>query len=366
MFRGHYKNKKVLITGHTGFKGSWLTTWLLECGAHVVGVSKDIPSNPSMFEALELNSKIKNYIEDVRDFDKLTSIINSEQPDYIFHLAAQAIVSISKINPIETMSTNILGTMNLLEALRHYSKECIAILITSDKCYDNVEWIWGYKETDTLGGKDIYSGSKAAAELVIKSYTNTYFNQNHPVKLGIGRAGNVIGGGDWAKDRIVVDSVLSWNKNEAVTIRAPKSTRPWQHVLEPLSGYLHLASSLKFNSDLHGEAYNFGPRSDQKKSVKELILDISKGWDLSDENVYKIIESNKFNESRLLKLNCDKALYDLNWESNLKYHEMAKSVSDWYREFYLIKSKSMYDFTVNQINFYCQLALSRNKIWIKN
>lgn len=365
MFKNHYKNKKVLITGHTGFKGSWLTAWLLECGANVVGVSIDIPSNPSMFEVLELNSKTKNYFEDVRDLDKLSNIINAEQPDYIFHLAAQAIVSISKINPIETMSTNVIGTMNLLEVLRNYSRECVVVFITSDKCYDNVEWVWGYRETDPLGGKDIYSGSKAAAELVIKSYVNTYFNQNHPVKIGIGRAGNVIGGGDWAKDRIIVDAILAWSKNEAVSIRAPKSTRPWQHVLEPLSGYLHLGSSLKINPELHGEAYNFGPSSEQNKSVKELILDISIGWNLSNENIYNLIESNNFKESKLLKLNCDKALYDLNWESNLEYQETAKSVSEWYREFYLIKSKSMYDFTVNQINIYCQRALSRNKIWTK-
>jgi len=366
MFKNNYRDKKVLITGHTGFKGTWLTTWLLECGANVVGISKDIPTNPSMFEALALNSKIKHYINDVREFQKLKSIIETEQPDYIFHLAAQAIVSESKVDPIQTISSNVIGTMNLLEVLRDYSKECVAIFITSDKCYKNVEWVWGYRETDPLGGKDIYSGSKAAAELVINSYINTFFIQNHPVKIGIGRAGNVIGGGDWAKDRIIVDAILAWSKNEAVTIRAPKSTRPWQHVLEPLSGYLHLASILKSNSELHGEAYNFGPSTGQNKSVKELIIDISKGWNLSNNKIYKIIENNHFNESRLLKLNCDKALHDLNWESNLKYEETAKKISEWYREFYIIKSNSMFDFTVNQINNYCQLASSRNIIWTKS
>jgi CDP-glucose 4,6-dehydratase len=264
------------------------------------------------------------------------------------------------------MTTNVIGTMNLLEILRDYSKECIVIFVTSDKCYDNVEWEWGYRETDPLGGKDIYSGSKAAAELIIKSYTNTFFNQNHPVKIGIGRAGNVIGGGDWAKDRIIVDAILAWSKNEPVTIRAPKSTRPWQHVLEPLSGYLHLASTLKFNSELHGEAYNFGPRSEQNKSVKELIFDISEGWNLSNEKSYNIIENNDFNESRLLKLNCDKALYYLKWESNFKYEETAKNTSEWYREYYLIKSNSMFDITLNQINSYCKLAEIRNRIWTKN
>ena len=364
MFENRFRNKKVLITGHTGFKGSWLSTWLLSCGSNLVGISKDIPTNPSMFKILELGSKLKHYKEDIRNLESLKKIIKIEKPDYIFHLAAQAIVSESIKKPIETMTSNIIGSVNLLEALSSYKKECVAIFITSDKCYDNVEWVWGYRESDPLGGKDIYSGSKAAAELVIKSYINTFFINNHPVKIGVGRAGNVIGGGDWAKNRVVVDAILAWTKNKPVNLRAPESTRPWQHVLEPLSGYMHFASILKTNHKLHGEVYNFGPRSEQNKSVKNIITDISKGWGLSGKTIFKINENNKFNESRLLKLNCDKALSDLSWESNLKYEETYKAVSNWYREFYLAKSNSMYDFTVNQIRDYCELAKKRNRKWV--
>ena len=241
-----YKSKKILITGHTGFKGSWLTAWLLKIGAEIVGVSKDIPTQPSMFEVLGLEEKIKHYNQDIRDLEKIRFIINKEKPDFIFHLAAQAIVSTSYIDPIETITTNAIGTANILEVLKTYKNPCISVMITSDKCYDNIESIWGYKEDDNLGGKDIYSGSKAAAEHIIKSYYHSFFKDiNHPVKIGVGRAGNVIGGGDWAKDRIIVDSMLAWSNNQSVEIRSPKATRPWQHVLEPLSGYLLLGSKLQ-------------------------------------------------------------------------------------------------------------------------
>ena len=209
MFSTTYKGKTVLITGNTGFKGNWLSAWLLKLGANVIGVSNGIPTNPSMFEVLEMSKYIRYINADVRNLDSIKSIIHENSPDFIFHLAAQAIVSISYANPIDTLSTNVMGSANILEALRTYNKPCVAVMITSDKCYDNVEWIWGYKETDHMGGKDIYSGSKGAAELVIKSYYHSFFKENHPVKIGIGRAGNVIGGGDWAQDRIVVDCMLS-------------------------------------------------------------------------------------------------------------------------------------------------------------
>ena len=251
MFNNPYQNKKVLITGHTGFKGSWLTTWLLRLGATVVGISKDILTNPSMFEILGLKDKIRHHSFDIRALNLLKNTIQKEKPDFIFHLAAQAIVSVSYEDPVETITSNAIGTMNLLESLRKIDWGCTAVIITSDKCYDNVEREQGYKETDTLGGKDIYSGSKGAAELIIKSYLESFFlSFNHPVKVGIARAGNVIGGGDWAKDRIVVDSIKAWSKKRFVEIRSPKATRPWQHVLEPLSGYLVLAYYLKKNHSL--------------------------------------------------------------------------------------------------------------------
>ena len=272
MFSNIYCGKKVLITGNTGFKGSWLSCWLLKLGAEVIGVSDEVPTAPAMYEDLRLNSKVKQHYCDVRDLETLGRIVFGERPDVIFHLAAQAIVSTSYESPVDTITTNAIGTMNMMEILRKVTWPCSAVLITSDKSYDNVEWVWGYKETDGLGGKDIYSGSKGAAELIIKSYYCSFFkDKNHCVQLGVGRAGNVIGGGDWAKDRIIVDAVKAWTKNESVEIRCPNATRPWQHVLEPISGYLALGEELTARGLADGEAFNFGPRAEQNRTVTDLL-----------------------------------------------------------------------------------------------
>ena len=363
MFSNIYSGKKVLITGHTGFKGSWLCMWLLKLGAEVVGVSKDVPTKPSMFEELILAEKIKHIDSDIRDLTSVSEIILIEQPDFIFHLAAQAIVSTSYTNPVDTMSTNVMGTLNILEALRTFEHECIAVLITSDKCYDNVEWVWGYRETDALGGKDIYSGSKGAAELVIKSYMNSFFQDDHPVKLVIGRAGNVIGGGDWAQDRIVVDCMRSWSAGDSVKIRSPQATRPWQHVLEPLSGYLALGQAVSEQSQLHGNAFNFGPRAEQNHTVVNLLDDLSQYWGFADSNeAYQVTENIPFHEAGLLKLNCDKALFYLKWESNLVYDETIKFVGDWYTAFYR-EQVDMYALTLNQIENYEEIAIERKRVW---
>jgi CDP-glucose 4,6-dehydratase len=363
MLNNTYLNKKVLVTGHTGFKGSWLTIWLLKMGAKVIGISKDIPSTPSMFHELGLENKITHYQADVRDLEAIRTIINHESPDFIFNLAAQAIVSISYADPVETFTTNTIGTMNVLEVLREYTKPCIAVMITSDKCYDNIEWVWGYKETDAVGGKDVYSGSKGAAELVIKSYQHSFFKKGHPVKLGIGRAGNVIGGGDWAKDRIVADCMRSWSEGKSVEIRSPKATRPWQHVLEPLSGYLLLGAKLAAEQGFHGEAFNFGPRAEQNRTVMELLIEMSKYWGFEEENESFHITANiPFHEAGLLKLNCDKALFYLKWEPNLDYTETIRLVSKWYYSFYREKI-DMYEFTLNQINEYEKIANERKRIW---
>jgi len=363
MIVNFYKGRKILVTGHTGFKGSWLTTWLLKMDAHVVGMSFDIPTTPSMFHELNLETKIKHYIADVRDLDTMRQIIADEQPDFIFHLAAQAIVSTSYDNPVDTITTNAIGTMNLLEVLRSYQKPCVAVLITSDKCYDNVEWIWGYRETDAIGGRDIYSGSKAAAELIIKSYYHSFFKNNHPVRLVVGRAGNVIGGGDWARDRIIVDCMLAWSEGRSVEIRSPEATRPWQHVLEPLSGYLVLGAKASQDYSLHGEAFNFGPKAEQNRTVVELLSELSKYWGfVKADEAYRITANIPFHEAGLLKLNCDKALFHLKWESNLKYGETIKLVSHWYHSYYREKI-DMYDFTLEQIREYENLATERNRIW---
>lgn len=364
MFASSYKNKKVLITGHTGFKGTWLTAWLLKLGASVVGVSKDIPTVPSMFEKLELEKRIKHYKEDIRDLSKMIEIISNEQPDFLFHLAAQPIVSTSYTDPIETISSNVMGTANILEALKTSNHLCTAIIITSDKAYDNVEQVWGYKEDDKMGGKDIYSGSKGAAELIIKSYYHSFFKSKEcNIKLAIGRAGNVIGGGDWAADRIVVDCMIAWSKGEKVEIRSPNATRPWQHVLEPLSGYLHLGSQLYQSRLLHGEAFNFGPRAEQNHTVKQLLEDLSDYWNFNhSDDAFTITDNIPFHEAGLLKLNCDKALFHLKWQATMAYTQTIKFTSEWYYDFYRDTS-NMYQKTIDQINEYEALAKENNQAW---
>ena len=264
-----FHNRTVLVTGHTGFKGSWLSAWLQHLGANVTGVALNPPSKPSHFEAAALEELVDDKQIDIREQEALQSIVLDTQPDFVFHLAAQSLVRLSYVNPLETYQTNVFGTLNLLEALRSLEKPCVAVLITSDKCYDNVEWIWGYRETDRLGGLDPYSASKGATELMISSHVRSFFPFDSSVRIGIGRAGNVVGGGDWADNRIVPDCMRAWSRGENVTLRNPRSTRPWQHVLEPLSGYLTLASALYENPQLHGEPFNFGPPADRSKSAKK-------------------------------------------------------------------------------------------------
>jgi CDP-glucose 4,6-dehydratase len=366
MFQNSYKGKVVLVTGHTGFKGSWLVTWLLKLGAKVIGVSKDIPTNPSMFESLNIEKKILHNFIDIRNLKKLKTIISEHNPDFIFHLAAQAIVSKSYSDPVDTVSTNVMGTMNILEALRFYKKKCITIIITSDKCYDNIEQSEGYKETDAIGGKDVYSGSKGAAELIIKSYFHSFFKKDHSVRLAIGRAGNVIGGGDFAQDRIIVDTINSWKDKNVVEIRSPDATRPWQHVLEPLSGYLALGAKILNDNDLNGEPFNFGPVSSQDITVKILLQNLAEiwGWNAIDDAI-KINDSKPtFNEAGLLKLNCNKAKNLIKWEPNLNFNETLIYISDWYKKYFL-GSQNMYDFTLGQIDEYEKLGIDRKRDWIK-
>ncbi len=364
MFNNAYESKTVLVTGHTGFKGGWLTSWLLKLGAKVVGVSKDIPTEPSMFEVLALQDDINHYKEDVRNLNALFTIIDRERPDFIFHLAAQAIVSTSYSDPIETISSNVMGTANVLEALRRTNHYCTVVMITSDKAYDNVEQVWGYKENDSMGGKDVYSGSKGSAELVIKSYFHSFFtNKEIKVRLAIARAGNVIGGGDWAADRIVVDCMKAWSKNEAVEIRSPDATRPWQHVLEPLSGYLQLGAELSENEVLNGEAFNFGPRAEQLHTVKQLLEDLSKYWNFGiDTDAFTVIDRIPFHEAWLLKLNCDKALSDLKWQANLNYDQTIRFTSEWYFNYYQT-DLNMSEQTISQIHEYESLAKGQLLKW---
>lgn len=366
MLNNTFKNKKVIITGNTGFKGSWLSTWLIGLGADVYGISKDIPTNPSMFEVLNLKDKITHYIEDVRNFNAIKRIIEKVKPDFLFHLAAQPIVVTSYREPVDTISTNVMGTTNVLEALRVLNNKCTAVIITSDKCYDNVEWVWGYKETDALGGKDIYSGSKGAAEIIFRSYYHSFFKNTNKsnVRAVTVRAGNVIGGGDWADYRIVPDCIKAWVKGDSVEIRSPKATRPWQHVLEPLSGYLHIAMALHNDIKFNGQSFNFGPHAEYSKTVSDLLEDLSKYWDLEQKPSYISEKTSEFHEAGLLKLNCDKALFYLKWLPTLDYEKLIEFTSKWYFNFYK-KKINMLEFSLKQIEEYEQIAITKGIEWTK-
>lgn len=366
IFGSVYAGKKVLVTGNTGFKGSWLTLWLIELGADVYGLSDTVPGTPCMFTELNIEKKIKHFWADIRNTTKVREIIHEVQPDFVFHLAAQALVSVSYENPLDTISTNVFGTANLLDALRLENPVCTAVIITSDKCYDNVEWVWGYKETDALGGRDIYSGSKGAAEIVIKSYFHSFFQKDDcRVRLVTARAGNVIGGGDWAQDRIIPDCIRSWGKGEAVDIRSPKATRPWQHVLEPLSGYLALGQKLSKDKSLNGQSFNFGPQAENSHTVIDLISAVGAIFGLPEgQDPYSITDNIPFHEAGLLKLNCDKALFHLSWRPTLQYEELIQFTADWYRT-WNTKKTDMYAFTMEQLKSYQEKAILRKHSWIK-
>ncbi|WP_407282788.1 CDP-glucose 4,6-dehydratase [Methanolobus sp. WCC1] len=363
IFRNCYRNKNVLVTGNTGFKGSWLCAWLSLLGVKISGISNGIPTSPSHFSIMEPKLNIEWYEEDVRDLNSVRQIIESSNPDFIFHLAAQPLVRESYEDPVTTIETNVIGTMNVLESLRQINHKCTAIMITSDKCYDNVEWLWGYRETDHLGGKDPYSASKGAAEMVIKTYADSFFKAAESnVKIASVRAGNVIGGGDWAKDRIVPDCIRSWSENKPVEIRSPNATRPWQHVLEPLSGYLLLGQMLSEDSGLNGEPFNFGPNANQNYTVKELVDRMQYYWP-GTKTDYGVNSSSK-KESGLLKLCCDKALHLLGWQPTLTFDETAQFTVEWYRDFYS-GEKDVYEMTCKQIAEYVKKASERKQEWVK-
>jgi CDP-glucose 4,6-dehydratase len=301
-----FSGKKILITGHTGFKGSWLAMWLKTLNAEVAGIALEPATSPSHFEAAGIFRGIIDLRVNIKNRNALIEAVQDIQPDFVFHLAAQALVTKSYNDPIDTYETNVMGTLHLLEALRQLDKSCSAVIITSDKCYDNVEWVWGYKETDAIGGPDPYSASKGAAELVIRSHIKSYFPLNSSkVRIASARAGNVIGGGDWSDSRIVPDCIKAWSENREVKLRNPNSTRPWQHVLEPLSGYLCLALCLSKKSELHGEPFNFGPQAQQNHSVLELVQHMAKSWDQVRWIDHSDSDSGPY-ESGLLKLNCPK------------------------------------------------------------
>ncbi len=355
-----FKNKTILITGHTGFKGSWLTAWLQSIGANITGASLKPKTEPSHFSEAQISKNINDIRIDIRCKDKISDLINDLKPDFIFHLAAQAIVKDSYIEPILTWETNVIGSLNILEALKKIEKKCNVIMVTSDKCYENVEWVWGYKENDKLGGSDPYSASKAAIEIGISAFVRSFFSNDKNIRIASARAGNVIGGGDWSENRIVPDIIKAWSNDDKAILRNPDSTRPWQHVLEPLSGYLNLAIMLDKDSKLNGQSFNFGPSDLVSYTVQDLTEKMSAYW--SNKKWQSIREINPDHESKLLKLNCDKAFSLLEWNSVLNFDETVKFTTDWYTKYYQNK-ELVCNITDEQIKNFTDLARNRNLLW---
>jgi CDP-glucose 4,6-dehydratase len=330
-----WKGKKVFITGHTGFKGSWLCLWLYHLGAEITGYSLQAPTNPSLFGLCEID-KITNTINgDIRDREKLRLSLQQSNPDIVFHMAAQPLVRISYENPIETYETNVMGTANLFEAIRlanMQNKKIKAVVnVTSDKCYENKEWHWGYREYEPLGGYDPYSNSKACSELITACYRNSFFNpktyETHGVAIASGRAGNVIGGGDWAKDRLIPDGIKCLLKGETIKIRNPKSIRPWQHVLEPISGYLLLAQKLYKEGVQYSEGWNFGPDAESEKTVEWAVSRLCHKW--GSGSSFEIVPNNGPHEAHYLKLDCSKAKSELGWKPKWNLEYALDKVIEW-------------------------------------
>jgi CDP-glucose 4,6-dehydratase len=331
MFGGAFRNKTVWLSGHTGFKGAWLAHWLLELGAKVHGFALPPATQPALFDQLGLAGRMKHQLGDVRDNAAVKQAIAAAEPDFVFHLAAQAILRTSYDIPVETFATNVMGTIHVLEALRALKKPCAAVLVTTDKCYENREWLYGYREEDPLGGYDPYSSSKAAAEIAISAWRRSFFG-DHPVRVATGRAGNVVGGGDWAKDRIVPDCIRHLQRNEAIAVRNPKATRPWQHVLEPLSGYLWLAARLSTaaKGDTRiASAFNFGPGHESNRTVEELVTEVLKQWPGKWENRS---DPNAVHEANLLQLTTDKASALLGWAPVWDFPSTIQETVRWYRD----------------------------------
>ena len=347
-FKKFFNKKKVLITGNTGFKGSWLSLWMKHYGAQVLGISNSIPTKPSNFLALKLNEKVNFKKIDIRNFNALQKAIRSFQPDFVFHLAAQATVKKSYEDPKLTWETNTLGTINLLETLKNLKKNVTAIIITSDKVYKNIEITRGYSEEDVVGGFDPYSASKSSADIAIQSYYYSYFKDNKYLKICIARAGNVIGGGDWSDNRIIPDCIKKWCLDKSVKIRNPKSTRPWQHVLDVIFGYIVLAAKLKNTKSLNGEIFNFSPKTQNKRTVISLVKEIKKN---GGNARWKIYSKKNFKESNLLQLNSKKSKKKLGWTCKLNFKNSIKFTVDWYKTYYFNKKK-IYKLSIDQIEKY--------------
>jgi len=356
-----WKDKRVFITGHTGFKGAWLCLWLQSLGAKVTGFALNPPSETNLFEVAKVKSGMKSILGDVRDAALLQQSLLEAKPDIVFHLAAQALVLHSYQDPVETYSTNIMGTVNVLEAVRKSTTVKSVVIVTSDKCYDNKEWHWGYRENDPMGGYDPYSSSKGCAELVTESYRNSFFNpqkyQEHGVAIASARAGNVIGGGDWAENRLIPDLVKAFTKGEPVKLRNPASVRPWQHVLEPLNAYMLLAQRLFEEGKSYAEAWNFGPNESDTKSTGWLVEHLASYWK-QGASYQMQPEDDAAHEALYLRLDCSKARSKLGWYPVWSIEDAIVNVADWYQAY--LRNEDMQAFSLKQIQQYQE---HRGAIW---
>lgn len=331
MNREFWRDRRVFLTGHTGFKGSWLSLWLQFLGAKVTGYATDPPTNPSLFELARVNEGMKSIIGDIRDIDLLRDAYQSAEPEIVIHMAAQPLVRQSYVNPIETYNTNVIGTLNLLEVIRNVGGPTAVVNITTDKCYANREWVWGYREDEPLGGHDPYSSSKACSELVTASYRNSFFNNPKDgcarIALATARAGNVIGGGDWAKDRLIPDILTGFQLGDTVRIRNPEAIRPWQHVLDPLRGYLMLAERLYKDGNKYAEGWNFGPRDEDSRPVSWIVARMASYF--GPDAKWTIDDGAKPHEASYLKLDISKAVNRLGWSPILSLDQSISLIMEW-------------------------------------
>ncbi|AYL71351.1 CDP-glucose 4,6-dehydratase [Citrobacter freundii] len=350
--KSFWQGKRVFITGHTGFKGGWLSLWLSEMGATLKGYSLDAPTTPSLFDIANISSLMESEIGDIRDFEKLRNSIASFKPEIIFHMAAQPLVRLSYKEPIETYSTNVMGTVHLLEAVKQVGGIKAVVNITSDKCYENREWVWGYRENEAMGGYDPYSNSKGCAELVASAFRSSFFNPQNYAHHGVGlasvRAGNVIGGGDWAEDRLIPDILRSFENDQQVVIRNPHSIRPWQHVLEPLSGYIVVAQNLYIDGVKYSEGWNFGPREEDAKTVEFIVDKMVTLW---GEGASWLLDGEDHpHEAHYLKLDCSKAHMQLGWHPRWALVETLGRIVKWHKAW--INGSDMLEYSKREIHDY--------------
>jgi len=361
-FSNIYARKRILLTGHTGFKGSWLAVWLTQMGAEVLGYALEPNTSPSHFSMLDM--PMESVIGDIRDSKNLLDIFKRFQPEIVFHLAAQPLVRLSYSEPVETFQTNVMGTVNIFESCRQTPSVRAVINITSDKCYENREWVWGYRENDPMGGYDPYSASKGCSELVTSAYRNSFFNldeygRKHNTLVASVRAGNVIGGGDWGKDRIITDLMEAVSQGKKLYIRNPQATRPWQHVLEPLSGYLLLGQKLLEGKKEFAEAWNFGPNDDGAIPVVQMVQEMQKIWNKIEYQVDQ--DTNNPHEAGLLKLDCSKARIKLNWKNIWSSNITFAKIAEWYQHYY----ENQQVITENQLKKYVADADRAEMAWVK-